>query len=128
MQRYFVYGSAAYRSEIELFRAEHVTVGESEIVQAPPEAGEIFRIERDGQQPLFTHDWRLAHAATQSSGFLAYNRSGSFDSQAKAPPAAPGAKPDGWRSPAPFRPFLDLERTPGGHKAMSYRMRASLFY
>jgi hypothetical protein len=60
MKPFYVYGRNAYCSELDLFRAEHVTANECVIIAAPSDTTELYRVERSDFPELITHDWNAA--------------------------------------------------------------------
>jgi hypothetical protein len=65
---FFVYGDKAYRSEIALYRKEGVTSEECEVVSAPAETAELYRL-ASGHGELILYDFVEAARHLRSSGF-----------------------------------------------------------
>ncbi len=67
MKAFYVYEPNAYVSEIDLFRAERVPAEECEVVMAPDDTSQLYRVERDDLTDITTHDWKAARDAFMES-------------------------------------------------------------
>ena len=64
----FVYDSAAYQSEIHLFRQHQVTSVESDVVDVADGARRLFRVELADAAPCYFEDGGAALMAFQTRG------------------------------------------------------------